>query len=135
MLKDIEDFEKVIAGANEFSNLGRLLGLNQGLPTSKVDLRKLLDFINSIVADREKELEIVNKDGVVNTEKLNELSGDSDFSEIAGKFDVIRFLNDEDYRNLAIEYQNAIKENIPIFKIVNDIPQFKSILDLLNVVC
>ena len=135
MLKDIEDFEKVIAGANEFSNLGRLLGLNQGLPTSKVDLRKLLDFINSIVADREKELEIVNKDGVVNTEKLNELSGDYDFSEIAGKFDVIRFLNDEDYRNLAIEYQNAIKENIPIFKIVNDIPQFKSILDLLNVVC
>jgi hypothetical protein len=39
---DIEDFKKVLAGANEFSNFGRLLGMNQGLPTSKTDLRNFI---------------------------------------------------------------------------------------------
>lgn len=134
MKADIEDFEKILAGANEFSNFGRLLGLNQGLPTSKVDLRNLLERIKKIITDRETHLKIVDKSGLVNQEILNKFSGDQDFSEIAGKFDVVRFLDDPSYRQLAIEYQNAIKENIPIFKIMEDIPQFKSILDLLNMV-
>jgi hypothetical protein len=31
-----------------------------------------------------------------------------------------------------IDYQNSIKENIPIFKIVEDIPQFNAIIQLLR---
>jgi hypothetical protein len=50
-----------------------LLGLNQGLPTSKVDLRKLLDTIKNIVTSREKALGLIDKNGAVNKEKVNEL--------------------------------------------------------------
>ena len=132
--EDIADFKKVLAGANEFSNLGRLLGLNQGLPTSKVDLRKLLDFIKSIITNREAELQITNKMGEINDEKVNELGLGDKYSEIIGNFDPVKFLRDDDYRQLAIEYQNEIKENIPIFKIVEDIPQFNAILKLLGTI-
>lgn len=131
---DIADFKKVLAGANEFSNLGRLLGLNQGLPTSKVDLRKLLDFIKSIITNRELELQIINKKGEINDEKIKELGLEDKYSEIIGNFDSVKFLRDDTYRQLAIEYQNEIKENIPIFKIVEDIPQFNAILKLLGTV-
>ena len=40
---DIDEFENVMEGANEFSNLGRLLGINQGLPTAKSELQDKLD--------------------------------------------------------------------------------------------
>lgn len=133
-LDDIADFRKILAGANEFSNLGRILGLNQGLPTSKVDLRNLLDFIKKIITDRELELEITNKKGEINDEKLKELGLNEKYLEIIGTFDPVKFLRDSDYRQLVIEYQNEIKENIPIFKIVEDIPQFKAILTLLGTV-
>ena len=132
--KDIADFRKILAGANEFSNLGRLLGLNQGLPTSKVDLRKLLEFIKNIVIDREKELGILDNKGNIKDNIVKELNLLPKYSEIIGKFDPIKFLRDDNYRNLAIEYQNEIKENIPIFKIIKDIPQFNSILKLLGTV-
>lgn len=131
---DITDFKKVLTGANEFSNLGRLLGLNQGLPTSKVDLRKLLDFIKSIITNRELELQITNKKGEINDEKVNELGLGDKYSEIIGNFDPVKFLRDDTYRQLATEYQNEIKENIPIFKIIEDIPQFNAILKLLGTV-
>lgn len=131
---DIDDFKKILAGANEFSSLGRLLGLNQGLPTSKVDLRKLLEFIKNIVTDREKELGIISDKGTINDNKVKELELDNEYADIVGNFDVVKFLRDDDYRKLAIEYQNEIKENIPIFKIINDIPQFDAILKLLGTV-
>lgn len=133
-LDDIADFRKILAGANEFSNFGRLLGLNQGLPTSKVDLRNLLDFIKKIITDRELELEIINKKGELNDEKIKELGLNDNYLEIIGTFDPVKFLIDSDYRQLAIKYQNEIKENIPIFKIVEDIPQVKAILTLLGTV-
>lgn len=131
---DIADFEKVLAGADEFSNFGRLLGLNQGLPTSKVDLRNLLDFIKSIITSREKKLKILNDKEVINDSVVKELGLGEKYSEIVGKFDPVKFLRDDDYRKLAIEYQNEIKENIPIFKIIESIPQFNSILTLLGIV-
>jgi hypothetical protein len=42
---DILDFENILAGANEFSNLGRILGINQGVATTKENLTKFKNFI------------------------------------------------------------------------------------------
>lgn len=131
---DIEDFKKVLAGANEFSNFGRLLGMNQGLPTSKTDLRNFIQFFQDIVYDREEELGIIDKNGIVNDTTAKEILGQDyeKFKDIIHNFDVVKYLNDADYKKLMIDYQNSIKENIPIFKIVEDIPQFKAIVQLLG---
>ena len=127
-MEDIAEFENVLKGANEFSNFGRLLGMNQGLPTSKIDLNNLLQKIKDIVTSREKDLGLVNDKGEI--EEIPDFL--QEFSDIVGKFDSKKYLTDSNYRNRAIEYQNAIKQNIPIFKIIEDIPQFKAIMDLLE---
>ena len=36
--KDIVEFENILEGADEFSNFGRLLGMNQGIKTSKIEM-------------------------------------------------------------------------------------------------
>jgi hypothetical protein len=64
-MEDIAEFENVLKGANEFSNFGRLLGMNQGLPTSKIDLNNLLQKIKDIVTSREKDLGLVNDKGEI----------------------------------------------------------------------
>lgn len=56
---DIDEFENILEGANEFSNLGKILGLNQGLPTSKVLLQKRIQDMQKILSDR---IKAVNKE-------------------------------------------------------------------------
>ena len=51
--QDIDEFENILEGANEFSYFGRILGFNQGLPTSKADLQEKVQFIQKILSDRE----------------------------------------------------------------------------------
>lgn len=136
-MEDIADFKEILKGANEFSNFGRLLGLNQGLPTSKTDLRSLLQFIQDVVKGREKDLGIVDKNGITDQTKLAEILSESDiekYKDIIDNFDASKYLTNDNYRELAIDYQNAIKQNIPILKIIEDIPQFKSIITLLGTV-
>ena len=41
-------------GADEFSNFGRFLGVNQGIKTSKIELQKFENFVKSIFSDRLK---------------------------------------------------------------------------------
>ena len=134
--RDLDDFKKVLAGANEFSNFGRLLGMNQGLPTAKTDLRNFLQFFQNIVYDREKELGIVDKNGDIVDNVAKEVLGESyeKFKNIIHNFNVVKYLRDPEYKNLIIDYQNKIKQNIPIFKIVESIPQFRSIVKLLGTV-
>ena len=55
---DIDEFENILEGANEFSNLGKILGLNQGLPTSKALLQKRVQDMQKILSDR---IKAVNK--------------------------------------------------------------------------
>jgi hypothetical protein len=53
----LTEFEKVFALANETSTLGStFLGMNQGLPTTKLDLQKKILKITKSVSDREKAL-------------------------------------------------------------------------------
>lgn len=56
---DIDEFENILEGANEFSNLGKILGLNQGLPTSKALLQKRIQDMQKILSDR---IKAVNKE-------------------------------------------------------------------------
>ena len=44
-IKDAEEFKNILEGADEFSRFGQLLGLNQGLKVTEIDLRKMLGNI------------------------------------------------------------------------------------------
>ncbi len=116
ILEDLEEFSKVLEGANEFSNFGKLLGLNQGLPTNSSDSLKLLSTIKSYFDDR---LELT--DSKVQNEITKSLGGD---------FDPEKWVHSIEYRKTVSECYNKIKSAINIFEIVSHIPQYAAILDI-----
>ncbi len=109
--KDIDEFENILEGANEFSNFGRILGFNQGLPTSKADLQKRVQFIQKILSDRE------SNEGV-----------DGEL------LDVRKLFIDEGYRKEIKDRYEKVKKCINIFDIIDHIPQFNSIFKIFSAV-
>lgn len=126
VVADCDEFQNVLEGANEFSNFGRLLGLNQGLPTSKVDLQKLTSFIQSILSQR---VEATLEDNKVSS-KIKEQLKD------AAPMDVLKWLKDANYRKQIANEYDQVKKCINIFDAFTHIPQFDAIREILYaVVC
>ena len=108
-------------GADEFSTFGRLLSINQGLPGKAEDLEGTLSKIKKIITKREKDLGLVNKDGVLTS------TPDERYADIAGgMFDPIKWLQDEEYQERVAEYYDKLKVTLNIFGIVRKLPHFKS---------
>lgn len=118
---DVSEFIKIYKLSEEFSYAGRFLGLNQGVPTTKEELVKFKKFIKNIITSREKETNITRKEG-------------DEFYEIAGNFDVDRWLQDPEYRRTIIRYYDTIKGSLNVFALIEATPQFKTVLDILNLV-
>ena len=129
---DLKDFMLVLKGADEFSNFSRLLGINQGIKTKEADYYKYLKAIANIIKNRENDLGLV-KNKKVDAEVIKTL-GLERFTDIIGKFDVNRWLESKDYQEKVAEYYSNIKIAIPIFDIINNIPQFNASFQLLDVV-
>lgn len=113
-LLDLTELSKVLKGANEFSMFGQLLGLNQGLPTSKADLTKLEDKFRRLIAD------------TIPNQALSENKYD------IRNFDILKFLQDKEYNKAVKDLFDAHKQCINIFDALEKIPQYKSILKLLE---
>ena len=124
VVADCNEFQNVLEGANEFSNFGRLLGLNQGLPTSKVDLQKLTSFIQSILSQR---VEATLGDNKVSSEIKEQLKD-------AAPMDVLRWLKDANYRQQIADEYDQVKKCINIFDAFTHIQQFDAIRDILSTV-
>lgn len=124
VVADCDEFQNVLEGANEFSNFGKLLGLNQGLPTSKVDLQKRISSIQSILSQR---VEATLKDNKVSSEIKEQLKD-------AAPMDVLRWLKDADYRQQIAEQYNQVKKCINIFDAFTHIQQFDAIREILSIV-
>ena len=103
---DLEEFENVLEGAEEFSNLGKLLGANQGLKTSKVDQLALIQRIEQIFSSR------VSK----------------------GKLDFRRYLVDPEYAEEIRLTYNTNKKCVNIFDVVDHIAQYNSIFKIFSAV-
>lgn len=114
-LADVDEFENVLEAANEFSNFGRLLGLNQGLPTSKIDLQKLIASIQNFYQER------INKAPENIKKQL----------EDEPPLDVRKWLTDEKYQQHVAEVYDSVKKCINIFDGFNHIKQFNAIGKLL----
>lgn len=124
VVADCDEFQNVLEGANEFSNFGKLLGLNQGLPTSKVDLQKRISSIQSILSQR---VEATLKDNKVSLEIKEQLKD-------AAPMDVLRWLKDANYRQQIAEQYNQVKKCINIFDAFTHIQQFDAIRDIFSTV-
>lgn len=116
---DIDEFENILEGANEFSNLGKILGLNQGLPTSKELLQKRIQDMQKILSDR---IKAVNK----------ERSAEDQIEDIP--LDVKRYLTDPEYAQNIKDLYESVKKCINIFDIIDHIPQFNSIFKIFSAV-
>ncbi len=124
---DAQEFLKVLAGANEFSNFGKILGINQGVPTTKERLVGWKRAFKNIIQDREKYLGIIDDNG---TYKSNNIIEEDERVE----FDFDRYFNDAEYRESLKQYYDKIKEAINIFAIIDYIPHFKAMFEMLNIV-
>lgn len=129
-LADLAEFKRVMEGSDEFSTFGRFLSINQGLPGKAEDLEGVLSNIKKIITKREKDIGIVNSDGV-----LTEAPDDRYIDIAGGMFDPIRWLQDEEYQSRVAEYYNKLKVTLNIFAIAPKLPHFKSMFKLLGGEC
>ena len=125
---DAQEFQRVLAGANEFSNFGKILGINQGVPTTKEKLASWKRSFKNIVQQREKYLEIIDDNG--NFRESNKVISQEERVE----FDFDRYFRDSEYRESLKQYYDKIKQSINIFAIIDYIPHFKAMFEMLNVV-
>ncbi len=144
---DLDEFSKVYELASETSTLGStLLGLNQGIPTSKEDLLNKVFKIQQAVSTREKIFGINPKnlekeEGrnaimqaiLDNNEFLNEAEATEAFTKaeelgIVNNFDFYKWLeNNNGYRKATSDYYNLIKGTWNLFDIVDRLPHFNAI--------
>lgn len=158
---DVEEFKNLYNDASEVSSVSSAwLGLNQGLPTSELDLISRLNRMSKIVKDREKALNINSsniylKEGAseqaiaqANQEKeklinrIHENNPTLDVEQIANQldlaherdlinnFDMYKYLVDTEYRKQASGYYDIIKSTINVFEMMENIPHYKQILQL-----
>lgn len=190
--EDLAEFKRVYKLANETTTLGGVfLGMNQGLPGSKVDLQGKLRKIGDTISTREGEFALLSSSQFIldseNKKETNEakkrkyqalvdrliennsfIQGDifptlmqATAFDIIGNFNIESWLydkqltaadivndqfmetaiNPEDifrgresisYRELIANYYNIIKGTWNIFDMMNRIPQYKAIIDLLK---
>ena len=158
---DIEEFRNLYNDASEVSTISSAwLGLNQGLPTSELDLLSRMNRMSKIVRDREKALnmdvsKIYPKEGAKEKEiqeaeqakeqlinRLHENNPTLDVDYIASQldiaheqdlinnFDIYKYLVDDEYRKQASGYYDIIKSTINVFEMMEQIPHYKQILQL-----
>lgn len=158
---DIEEFRNLYNDASEISTISSAwLGLNQGLPTSELDLLSRMNRMSKIVSDREKALnmnvsKIYPKEGAKEKEiqeaeqakeqlinRLHENNPTLDPEYIANEldiaheqdlinnFDIYKYLVDDEYRKQASDYYDIIKSTANVFEMMEQIPHYKQILQL-----
>lgn len=158
---DVEEFRNLYNDASEISTISSAwLGLNQGLPTSELDLLSRMNRMSKIVTDREKALnmnvsKIYPKEGAKEKEiqeaeqakeqlinRLHENNPTLDPEYIANEldiaheqdlinnFDIYKYLVDDEYRKQASDYYDIIKSTANVFEMMEQIPHYKQILQL-----
>ena len=180
-LLDLAEFRKVKDSAKESTSLGTVfLGLNQGIPSSEVDLLNKIRGIKQIIDNREellginqkfvksiykqlgeKEITVENLSQLEdfrkkvqllmeNNPELTRLQGEQYFSNIlafalskqekldgtaeniAANFDPREWIMNDKYKKFIINYYNIIKDTWNVFDIINEVPQYRALIKLLQ---
>lgn len=160
---DAREFKKIFSLASEMSSIASAyLGLNQGLPTDKLNLLKRLDRMRRTVTDRETSLGIFKsnlfKEGELSEKALREqqaarqkvietlidnnstLTADEVWSGlenaynagIMNNFDVIKMLTDPEYKQTVKDYLHIIKGTVNVIDMMDKIPHYTEIMKCLR---
>jgi hypothetical protein len=145
---DLNEFEKVYELSEETSTLGsKLLKLNQGLPTSEADLITLMLQLQHAFDARLTKFNFkVGKDGdesaiLAQLKDNNPLLSESSIKEayeigkqfkLIDNFDIETWLYDPNYRAATSKFYNVIKGTWNVFDVVDKLPHFSAIFDLLR---
>ena len=158
---DIEEFRNLYNDASEISTISSAwLGLNQGLPTSELDLLSRMNRMSKIVTDREKALNInvskiypkegakekeiqeaeQAKEQLINRLHKNNPTLDPEYianeldiaheQDLINNFDIYKYLVDDEYRKQTSDYYDIIKSTANVFEMMEQIPHYKQILQL-----
>ena len=147
--KDLAEFEQIYELATEISTVGGVfLGLNQGLPTSMSALINLVFRIENAMISRQNKLGVTsakitkNLNGVVLELLDNNPTLDAQYIAnvlvkansvgMIDNFDGERWLVDAEYKKIASDYYNVIKGTCNAFDLIERLPQYKAIIDLLR---
>lgn len=145
---DLKEFEQVYELSEETSTLGsKLLKLNQGLPTSEADLITLMLQLQHAFDARLSKFNFkVGKDGdesaiLAQLKDNNPLLSESSIKEayeigkqfkLIDNFDIETWLYDPNYRAATSKFYNVIKGTWNVFDVVDKLPHFSAIFDLLR---
>ena len=158
---DIEEFRNLYNDASEISTISSAwLGLNQGLPTSELDLLSRMNRMSKIVTDREKALNInvskiypkegskeeevqeaeQAKEQLINRLHENNPTLDPEYianeldiaheQDLINNFNIYKYLVDDEYRKQVSDYYDIIKSTANVFEMMEQIPHYKQILQL-----
>lgn len=138
--KDIDEFEKIYERSQETTNLGTLLGWNRGMPTSFSELlHKIHMFEHMMEGQADKymvykqdsnELDIdktieklqASQKSIPTSINIQTMLENISKEKISSAFDFHRFMIDKQYRELAIDFYNIIKDTHNIFDVITRIP-------------
>lgn len=145
-------FKRIYKLAQEIKQLGSILGANQGLQTNMFDKFGYLDRIEQAVKDRVDEYTTDVGDSkdisifkiLEDKPYLEKLHGGKEGARayvetivraaktegMVDDFNTLRFLNDNDYRRLAVSFYNLIKGTINVLDVITRVPHFRATIDM-----
>ncbi len=111
-IKRLQNYVYAIQPAVEEQQIeGAILGVNQGLKTNQYEFYSALKRVENFINKR-----------WINT---------PDFAtQNTEVFDIIKFLEDPEYRQLWTDNYDIIKSNTNILKLINTVPNFRAMFDL-----
>ena len=112
MIADVNEFEQVFEGANEFSNFGRMLSINQGLVGKTEDLETVLQRFRNNIEQREKAVKLVDNNGIFKLDTFTNLVGSKNVAKYMlvanGNFDPVKWLQDETIKLPKVDEKGKI---------------------------
>ena len=137
--------EKAVA-ADEVRILGRILKINQGLPTNTADTysyikniekyiesrfnKDLIDAVNE--AQRQYVLARKNEDSKIARQFSTQVKRAKKYLEEHWEyFDLIKFILDPQYKQESINKYEAFKVNFNILEVIDQVPHFKEMFNVL----
>lgn len=122
--KDLHNMEVLLdlkERSDELTRLGRFGSLNQGIKTKLVDKINYINQLKSFISGKFKKFNSVNK-----------LKPDDD-GYLPTNFDLLNFIQDEDYKQQMIDNYELAKDKFNILDIITSVPHFSKMLTALAV--
>lgn len=122
--KDLHNMEVLLnlkERSDELTRLGRFGSLNQGIKTKLVDKIGYINQLESFVSNKFRKFN-----------KNNKLNPDNE-EYLPTNFDLLKFIQDEEYKQKMIDNYELAKDKFNILDIITTVPHFSKMLDALAV--